>query len=631
MPIFNCVKRALTKRRRRRRFQTQTESFESRVMLSSTTSLSPSPEAFKPPVGPFAEIEFYSIDGTGNNLANLDQGSTEEQLLRLVSVNYSDGISSPAGEDLPSAREVSNAVAAQEESILNDRHLTDYIWIWGQFIDHDLDLSEGAEPAESFNIQVPTGDVFFDPYGTGTQEISLHRTVYDEETGDSTANPRQQINQITAFLDGSVVYGSDEERANALRSFESGRLLVSDGDLLPFNEDGLANAGGDSDTLFLAGDVRANENIVLSSMHTIWVREHNRIADEITARNPNLSDQEIYLQVRAIVTAELQAITYNEFLPALLGEDAIAKYQGYDPNVDASIANIFSTAAYRLGHSLLSSELLRLDENGNVIEDGNIALQDAFFNPQELVDEGIDSLLQGAAAQKAQELDNFIIDDVRNFLFGPPGAGGFDLASLNIQRGRDHGLPSYNQAHIDLGLEPAESFADISSDPGVQERLASVYESVDDVDVWVGGLAEDHVAGSSTGELFRAVLVDQFTRIRDGDRLWYQNQFSGSELRKIERTTLADIIERNSDVTDLQQNIFFAEGPGNREHGRFNMRKLQRKLEARERRAERRDDRQDNRENRQADPSLMQHVLAMLDLNDENDKHDSASNRRRGR
>ncbi len=440
-----------------------------------------------------------SIDGTGNNLTHPDWGSTGTQLIRIVESDYGDGISSSAGEDRPSAREVSNLLAAQEESILNDRYLSDILWQWGQFIDHDLDLTEGADSAESANIEVPTDDLFFDPFGTGTQEISLNRSAYDETTGTDTDNPREQINQITAFLDGSMIYGSDEERAAALRTFEGGKLKTSGGDLLPYNEEGLENAGGTSDALFLAGDVRANEQAGLTAMHTLWVREHNWWADQIAAEKPDWTDEEVYLAARAIVIGEIQAITYSEFLPALLGVDALSDYQGYDPSVDPNIANIFSTASYRFGHSMLSTELLRLDNDGNVIDAGNLDLQDAFFNPSAIAENGIDSLLKGLASQQAQEIDNQVVDDVRNFLFGPPGSGGFDLASLNIQRGRDHGLPSYNDAREQLGLERVTSFDQITSDPEVRAALEEAYGTVDNIDVWVGALAEDHIEGSSMG------------------------------------------------------------------------------------------------------------------------------------
>jgi peroxidase len=533
------------------------ENLETRTLLAADLMsglLPPPPD--RSPTDPMVDVA--SIDGTGNNLLNPEWGSTDEALLRITTVEYDDGISLPAGEDRPSAREVSNAVSDQPELVANERQLTDLLWLWGQFIDHDITLTENADPLEAMPVDVPAGDVYFDPTGTGDVDISFFRSTYLHDTGYSTDNPRLQYNQITAFLDGSVIYGSDAERAEALRAFEGGRLIVSEGDLLPMNEAGLDNAGGTSSSLFLAGDIRANENVALTAMQTLWVREHNRIADQLADEHPEWNDERIFQHARQIVTAELQAITYNEFLPALLGPDALGPYLGYDPGVNADISNIFSTAAYRFGHSMLSTELLRLNNDGSVIDDGNISLSAAFFAPQEIVAHGIDSLLLGAASQTAQEIDTQVVDDVRNFLFGPPGAGGFDLASLNIQRGRDHGLADYNQARIDLGLEPVADFADITSDVALQQKLAEVYGDVNNVDVWVGGLAEDHVPGSSVGELIQTVLVDQFQRIRAGDRFWYQNVFAGPQLQEIENTSLADVIRLNTGIANLQDNVFFA-------------------------------------------------------------------------
>lgn len=499
---------------------------------------------------------YRTVDGSGNNLIDPDLGSTNEQLLRLTSTEYSDGAATPAGADRPSAREISNELVAQETSEPNDRQLTDMAWLWGQFIDHDIDLTEAAEPHESFNIPVPQGDPDFDPAATGEAEIDLHRSVYDPETGDSVESPRQQINQITAFIDGSMIYGSDQVRADTLRTFEGGLLQTSENDLLPFNEQGLPNAGPGGSQLFLAGDVRANENVALTAMHTLWMREHNRIATDLAAADPSLSDEELYQRARETVIAEIQAITYNDFLPMLLGADSIPDYTGYDPHVKPSIANEFSTAAYRMGHTMLSAELLRLNNDGTVIDAGNLALQDGFFAPSEITSEGIDSLLKGVAAHQASEVDPMIVDDVRNFLFGPPGAGGFDLASLNIQRGRDHGLPDYNQVREELGLAPVTEFSEITADLTLQQKLENVYGSVDSIDLWVGGLAEDHVAGSSLGATFHAILTNQFTRLRDGDRFWYQNIFSGEKLEAFESVTLSDVIERNTTVEGLPDNVF---------------------------------------------------------------------------
>jgi hypothetical protein len=534
------------------------ESLEARALLAADIGLTDLNDL------DLAADQIASIDGSGNNVDNPQWGTTNEQLLRTTTVEYADGISDPAGADRPSAREVSNAVAAQTESITNDRFLTDLVWLWGQFIDHDIDLTGGADPAEPLPIEAPAGDIYFDPDGSGDDVIDFNRSAYDPTTGDSTEDPRQQINQITAFLDGSAVYGSDEARAAELRTFDGGKLKVTEsenGDLLPFNEAGLPNAnpGYPDEQLFLAGDVRANENAALTAMHTLWVREHNRLADEIAADDPTLSDEAIYQRARTLVVAQIQAITFNEFLPALLGESAIGDYEGYDPSVNPGIANVFSTAAYRLGHSLLSPELLRLNNDGAAADEGNLALQLAFFAPQEISANGIESLLRGAAAQRAQELDTQVIDDVRNFLFGQPGSGGFDLASLNIQRGRDHGLADYNQTRVDLGLAPVASFAEITSDAELAAQLESLYGSVDEIDVWVGGLAEDHLPGSSVGELFSTIIIDQFERIRDGDRLWFENILSGRVLAEVESTTLADVIARNTDITGLQNNVFYDE------------------------------------------------------------------------
>lgn len=494
---------------------------------------------------PIEEDEVRSIDGSGNNERYVDWGEAGSEYLRLVEPDYADGLSEPSGEDRPNARDVSNIVLSQEESIENERGLSDLFWQWGQFLDHDLDLTAHADPAESLNIEVPAGDAWFDPFGTGEAEIPLSRSEYDPSTGDRDA--RQQVNSITAFIDGSQIYGSDAQQAALLRSFEGGRLSTSEGDLLPINEEGF----------FMAGDVRANEQVGLTAMHTIWVREHNRIADRIAAEHPELEDEAIYQQTRTLVIAQLQAITYNEFLPALLGRDALQRYDGYDSEVNPGISNLFSTAAYRFGHSMLSSELLRLNENGETAKEGNLELRSAFFSPEEITAHGVDSLLRGLAANQAQEIDAQVVDDIRNFLFGPPGAGGFDLASLNIQRGRDHGLPGFNDVREQLGLGRVESFADISSDPATQQTLEAAYGDVDLIDVWVGMLAEDHVRGAAIGETARTVLVDQFERLRDDDRFWYQRVLSGEQLRQVESTTLADVIERNTAIDGLQDNVFF--------------------------------------------------------------------------
>jgi len=496
-----------------------------------------------------------SIDGTSNNESDVSMGSTGVALLRLVEADYADGISELAGENRESARFISNEVCHQEESVPNHRAATDMVWQWGQFLDHDIDLTEGADPAEGADIPIPFGDEFFDPFQTGTQTMAFSRSAFL-----AGSRPRQQINQTSAWIDGSNVYGSNAIRADALRAHDgTGRLATSEGNLLPFNTTGLPNAGGTGDDLFLAGDVRANEQVYLTAMHTLWVREHNRWADRIRVYAPEATGDEIYEAARIVVIAELQIITFEEFLPALLGPDAIPDYAGYDSGVDAGISNEFSGAAYRFGHSMLSSKLLRLDRNGNESVHGHLALRDAFFAPHRLTQEGgIEPLLRGLTLQRAQNVDPYIVDDVRNFLFGPPGSGGFDLAALNIQRGRDHGLASYNNTREAMGFPRATDFSDISSDPEIQSRLGAAYAKVDDIDLWVGGLAEDHLAGALVGPLVRAILVDQFSALRDGDRFWYATSLPSSLAGSLRETVrLSRIIRANADIgREIRNDVF---------------------------------------------------------------------------
>ena len=520
--------------------------------------------------------EVRSVDGTYNNDANADWGSTDSELLRLTGVDYADGIHLPAGEDRASARAISNACMAQEGSTPSAVGVSDFFWQWGQFLDHDIDLVPTIDPQESFDILVPIGDPYFDPNSSGSEVIPLDRSYYS-----IASNVRQQVNEITAYIDASNVYGSDTERALELRTLDgTGRLKTSANGLLPYNVNGFPNAPISEDpSYFLGGDFRANEQVGLTAMHVLFVREHNYWADLFGKNLPSVSGNDIYELARAIVAAEIQSITYNEFLPILLGREGLAPYSGYNPEVNAGISNVFATAAFRLGHSMLSSEILRLDANGETIPNGNLSLANAFFNPDLIIADGIEPILRGLASQVCQEIDPYIVGGVRNFLFGPPGSGGLDLASLNIQRGRDHGLASYNQIRIDFGLTPVTDFTEISSVPKIQGDLASVYTTVDEIDVWVGGLAEDHIPGALVGETFFVILKNQFERLRDGDRFWFQRSLTPYFAKLIEHQTLADIIRRNTDISnELPNHVFIkTQHPQDRDNEIFSRKSESRK------------------------------------------------------
>lgn len=517
-----------------------------------------------------ARGENRSYDGSGNNLLHPTWGAAGTPLPRLTASAYDDGVSAPRGAlsgVLPNPRVISNTVIKQTVMLPNTHQMTDWVFQWGQFVDHDLDLTGAASPTESFNIPIPTGDPIFDPGSTGTKVMSFQRSLYDTSTGTGPGNPRQQINEITSYLDASMVYGSDAGRATTLRTLSGGRLKTSAGNLLPLNTFGLPNGTGgpaDPTQFYVAGDVRANEQVGLTAIHTLMMREHNRLADQIAAANPGWTDELIYQRARKMVGAEIQSITFGEFLPALLGPHAPSANSGYDPNVNASVLNEFSTALFRVGHTMLPPQLMRMQNDGSEAPGGAMPLRHAFFLPQNLAGGGeLEYFLKGLASDQQQDIDMHVVDDVRDFLFGEPIPGGFDLASLNINRGRDHGLPDYNSVRLALGLPAVSSFAEISSDPEVQNGLAALYGDVNTIDVWVGAIAEDHLPGAAVGPTIAAGLIEQFSRARDGDRFWYTRDadFSSEELAWLNSVQLSDIIRLNTSITNIQANVFFMAVP----------------------------------------------------------------------
>ena len=494
-----------------------------------------------------------SRDGRYNNAGDSTWGQAQTELLRRATVSYTDRVSS-APTWLPSARLISNEAMDQSRPVANSAQASSMLWQWGQFLDHDIGHTPAGTQAESLPISIPAGDPVFGPSQQGRAILAFTRSQFYQGTGTGPDNPREQVNNLTSFIDASQIYGSDWFRAYALRANDgTGKLRTSgDGDYLVYNRNGLDNDGGASRRdLFLSGGVRANEQIGLTVLHTLFLREHNRLAEDTAAKYPNLSGDEIYEIARKTVGAQMQVITYNEFLPKLLGPGAIGSYNGYDPKVAPTIANDFSTAAFRVGHTMLPSNLLRVDASGR---QSQVSLARAFFRPSLIEAHGISPFLRGLAQLPAEEIDLLIVDEVRNLLFGGPGVRGTDLAALNIQRTRDHGIAGYNQVRQAHGLEPITSFRDFPSDPGAQKALEGLYEEIDRLELWPAGLAEDHVEGAMVGETFHAIIVDQFTRLRDGDRFWFENDpyFLANQetLKELRRTTLADIIRRNTPIDD---------------------------------------------------------------------------------
>ncbi|GIY69338.1 peroxidase [Caerostris darwini] len=430
-----------------------------------------------------------------------------------------------------------------------------------------------TRPQECMQIDVPEDDSFYGPRKVQCLNLVRSLPVHGECGGR-----REQLNKATSFLDGSTIYGSEVQRTKSLRSFNKGQLRTQSINNTPFmiTSDGMGvNCGTPSEPLkcFQAGDSRVNMLVELMAMHTLWYREHNRIAEELSKLNPQWSDQTLFQEARRILIAELQHITYNEFLPVLLGEDAMEYFQlkiandeyydGYDETINPSIFNAFGAAAFRFGHSLVK-DMLDLIGPDNKTEE-SVALHETYFNPQLLYHNRLDSLLRGATTQKINSVDSFISNEVRQHLFQPSDKDfGHDLAAIGIQRGRDHGLPSYTKWRSVCGLSEVKSWEDLQAVMNVERanKLKEVYQSVDDIDLIPGALAEHPAEGSLLGPTYVCIIGRQFKKTRKGDRFWFEmpnsvGAFTKDQLNEIYKSQMSRIICDNSDnITKLHKNVF---------------------------------------------------------------------------
>ena len=444
----------------------------------------------------------------------------------------------------PNPRHISNIVCDEPTPIPNARGMSELVTFFGQLLDHTITFTpiDGELPLP---IEVPMGDRVFNK----SQSIPFFRT----EKKDGAP-----LNELSSYIDAASVYGVGADESMELRELEGGRLLLPD-NFLPRKENGQ----------FLAGDLRANENGNLIALHTIFAREHNTVAVEVASVFPTLNDEEIYLLARHIVAAEMQAVVYYEFIPALTGSK-LAPYTGYRTDVQSVVSNEFSTAAFRVGHTLLNTTVNSISLTG---ETKKRPLRDSFFKPEAFFEDTLEGLLRGMMRGFAAEVDNRITGEVRNFLIDEHiREGQLDLPALNIQRGRDHGLPPCNRVRRTFGLAPFRSFLEMSSDPNVVARLTKAYENVDDVDTWICGISENHVPGSSLGALFHLIVRREFARLRDGDRFHFENPgyFTPKQIKSIPTirklvgpanqlgSIMKMIIVRNSEIPENEiKNPFF--------------------------------------------------------------------------
>ncbi len=530
------------------------------------------------PIPPLPPGAIPAIDGSNHNLADPTANQAGHAEKRFLPDTYLDHLggdpSKFPGQERPSPRDVSNHVFSQDrDPVLNPLDTNNLLWQFGQFLDHDFGITNDGVPAEPLNLVVPPDDPFFDP--VLRPYLTIARQAHDPGTGVGHApNPRLSINTQSGWIDASQVYGYGQTlpgpgaggpTPGVLRELSGGRLLVEPGtNLLPRTPTVLPTPLFPS-TLFVCGDFfpRCNETPGLTMMHTLFVREHNRKVAEYAARNPTLTDEQLFQLGRRWVASLMQSITVNEFIPTLTGENVPA-YDGYKPWVNGRLALEFVASLYRLGHTLLPRELQRYGSPGGHSPLPSLDLGESLFQSPALFQTSadVDALMRGFTRQPHEKLDCVVADGVRNTLVvDEPGTAGvlFDLPAINIERGRELGLPTYNQARAGFGLPPAAHFSD-TFDAKAAGRLSSIYPNTNQIDLFAGGICEKaaHPGLGHTGPLITAVIQRQIKDLRAADRFWYENVLTPAQILEVESYKLSDLILNNTGLrpTEVNSNAF---------------------------------------------------------------------------
>ncbi|XP_066457645.1 myeloperoxidase-like [Eleutherodactylus coqui] len=537
---------------------------------------------------------YRSITGECNNRKLAYLGASNTAFKRLRKPQYEDGISLPRGWTenipingfpLPSAREVSNQVVKlSTESLKLDDGRSLMFMQWGQWLTHDLDLAVGSPNQDvdcnsciknhpCFPIMIPPNDPRFI---NGNKCFPMTRTA---AVCSLTSDVREQINGVTSFIDASQVYGSDMNAATMLRNNTNqlGLLAVnqnfSDNGLpfLPFRGNAPDPCSRNNLSLglpcFVAGDFRSNQQLMLMSFHALFLREHNRIATKLRYLNQAWSGEKLYQEARKIIIALTQKITYKNWLPLLLGDEmpkVMPTYKSYSEDEDPTVSNVF-TFGFRMGHTTVQPFIYRLAEDyGAYHNEPVLSLSETFFASWRIVRQGgIDPLLRGMMVNKAKlnHPDQIMDDALRERLFPVVNQIGRDLASLNIQRGRDHGLPGYNEWRRFCGLpapRDVDELASVLKNSTLAQKLIDLYGTPENIDIWIGGVSEPLVPNGNTGELLSCLIANQFRKGRDGDRYYYENRsvFRSAQRRSIESVTLANIICANTKIKKVPENVF---------------------------------------------------------------------------
>ncbi|ROL46637.1 Dual oxidase 1 [Anabarilius grahami] len=509
---------------------------------------------------------------------------TDAALVRFLPAQYKDGVYLPRQEPhLPNPRRISNTAMSGQSGLLSYKNRTVLSVAFGYHVWSEIsDSRRPGCPPEFMHIEVPKEDPIFVSNSSQPVLLQFQRAEWDPSSGQSPNNPRTQVNHVTAWIDGSSIYGSSSSWCDALRTFSNGLLASGSSQDMPRRSSSSylmwsapdPSASPGSQELYEFGNAWANENIFSVTEGIIWFRYHNYLASKLNKEHPSWSDEELFQNARKRVIATFQNIAFYEWLPAYLGTE-VTSYPGYQKHVDPGISAEFEAAAVRFGLTLAPPGVYKRNRtchyksavNNDASKFPGLRLCNTFWNrnnPNLQSSQDVDELILGMASQIAEREDNIIVEDLRDYMYGPLRFSRSDAVALSIQRGRDFGLPSYNQIRAALNMRPVNAWEEINpklNNTQLLRELAELYENdTSRLELFVGGLLETQ---EGPGPVFSSIILDQFERIRNADRFWFENRqnglFTEEEIQAIQNTTFHDVLLEvtSAEEGDIQKNVFF--------------------------------------------------------------------------
>uniref|UniRef100_M3YLC0 EGF-like domain-containing protein n=1 Tax=Mustela putorius furo TaxID=9669 RepID=M3YLC0_MUSPF len=519
--------------------------------------------------------KYRLISGTCNNRDHPRWGASNKVLARWLPQAYEDGISEPwgwnphllySGFPLPQQRQRRRSnqryLKVPNKAVTEDEQYSNVLAVWGQYIDivftpqstskaafgggADCQLMcENQNPC--FPIQLPSNA----SGSTGGSCLPLYRSSATCGTGMQGAffrhlswtSPEGLLQANTCHLDARSAYLPFVRPATCMP--EPGPC-------------------GTAATPCFLGDSQAREVSALMALNMLWLREHNRWASALKALNAHWSTHTAYQEAQ-VVGALHQIITMQDYVPKILRPEAFQKhvgpYEGYDPAMDPTVSNVFSTAAFCFGHATIHPLVRRLDAHFQEPPGLPLQLQDTFFSPWRLLKEGgLDPLVRDLLARQAkrQMLEQLMNEEQTERLFVLGSSGGLDLASINLQRG-DHGLPGYSAWREFCGLPRLQTRADLHTDLTKASIVGRIMDlgHPDNIDVWLGGLAETFLPQVRMGLLFVCLIGRQMKALRNGDRFWWESSGAfEAQRRELVRHSLSWVLCDNTDLPSVPVDAF---------------------------------------------------------------------------